>query len=76
MSCAPARNDSRLMRPASFLFPGRSIDKAIDPASLHAACRSATGAANMVPLRDFEALLKTLMAFDGLAKTLRAGVPR
>ena len=37
----------RLARPAPFLFPGRSTDKAIDPASLHAACRSATNAAGL-----------------------------
>jgi site-specific recombinase XerD len=37
----------RLVRPASFLFPGRSSDQAIDPASLHAACRSATSAAGL-----------------------------
>jgi 2-dehydro-3-deoxyphosphooctonate aldolase (KDO 8-P synthase) len=31
---------------------------------------------NMVPLREFEALLKTLMAFDGIAKNLQASAPR
>ena len=31
---------------------------------------------NMVPLRDFEALLRTLMAFDAVAKNLQAGTPR
>ena len=37
----------RLAHPASFLFPGRSADKAIEPAVLHAACRSATVAAGL-----------------------------
>jgi site-specific recombinase XerD len=37
----------RLARPSSFLFPGRSADKPIDPTSLHAACRSATNAAGL-----------------------------
>ena len=41
------RNYSRLAHPASFLFPGRSADKAIEPAVLHAACRSATVAAGL-----------------------------
>jgi 2-dehydro-3-deoxyphosphooctonate aldolase (KDO 8-P synthase) len=31
---------------------------------------------NMVPLREFEALLKVLMAFDAVAKNLRASAPR
>jgi 2-dehydro-3-deoxyphosphooctonate aldolase (KDO 8-P synthase) len=31
---------------------------------------------NMVPLREFEALLKMLMAFDAVAKNLRASAPR
>jgi hypothetical protein len=30
----------------------------------------------MVPLREFEALLATLMAFDRIAKNLQAGAPR
>jgi len=41
------RNYWRLAHPASFLFPGRSADKAIEPAVLHAACRSATVAAGL-----------------------------
>ena len=31
---------------------------------------------NMVPLREFEALLKMLMAFDAVTKNLRASAPR
>jgi 2-dehydro-3-deoxyphosphooctonate aldolase (KDO 8-P synthase) len=31
---------------------------------------------NMVPLREFEGLLKMLMAFDAVAKNLRASAPR
>jgi len=31
---------------------------------------------NMVPLREFEALLRMLMAFDAVAKNLRASAPR
>jgi 2-dehydro-3-deoxyphosphooctonate aldolase (KDO 8-P synthase) len=31
---------------------------------------------NMVPLREFESLLRPLMAFDGIAKQLRASLPR
>jgi len=31
---------------------------------------------NMVPLREFESLLRTLMAFDAIAKNLRASAPR
>jgi hypothetical protein len=30
----------------------------------------------MVPLREFEALLKMLMAFDAVTKNLRASAPR
>src|SRR5208337_3352958 len=41
------RNYWRLAHPASFLFPGRWADKAIEPAVLHAACRSATAAAGL-----------------------------
>ena len=41
------RNYWRLAHPASFLFPGCSADKAIEPAVLHAACRSATVAAGL-----------------------------
>jgi site-specific recombinase XerD len=37
----------RLARPTPFLFPGRPSDKAINPAVLHAACRSATAAAGL-----------------------------
>jgi 2-dehydro-3-deoxyphosphooctonate aldolase (KDO 8-P synthase) len=31
---------------------------------------------NMVPLREFEALVKTLMGFDALAKNLAKGLAR
>jgi len=37
----------RLARPASFLFPGRTQDKAVEPNVLHAACRSARTAAGI-----------------------------
>lgn len=37
----------RLARPASFLFPGRTPDKPIEPNVLHAACRSARAAAGI-----------------------------
>jgi len=41
------RSYYRLAHPVSFLFPGRSADKPIDPTVLHAACRSATAAAGL-----------------------------
>ncbi len=37
----------RRTRPPSFLFPGRSADKPIEPTVLHAACRSAAAAAGL-----------------------------
>ena len=37
----------RLARPKSWLFPGRSEDKPIEPNVLHAACRSAVAAAGL-----------------------------
>jgi integrase/recombinase XerD len=37
----------RLARPKSWLFPGRGEDKPIEPNVLHAACRSAVGAAGL-----------------------------
>jgi site-specific recombinase XerD len=37
----------RLMRPSSFLFPGRSADKPIEPTVPHAARRSAAAAAGL-----------------------------
>jgi len=37
----------RLARPKSWLFPGRSADKPIEPNVLHAACRSAVAAAGL-----------------------------
>ena len=37
----------RLARPPLFLFPGRTSDTPIDPTVLHAACRSATAAAEL-----------------------------
>jgi len=37
----------RLARPERFLFPGRGPDKPIEPAVLHAACRSAAAAAGL-----------------------------
>jgi integrase/recombinase XerD len=37
----------RLTWPPLFLFPGRTPDKPIEPTVLHAACRSATAAAEL-----------------------------
>jgi site-specific recombinase XerD len=37
----------RLARPGHWLFPGRDADRPIDPATLHAACRSARAAAGI-----------------------------
>ena len=37
----------RLVRPRPFLFPGRPADTPIEPSVLHAACRSATAAAEL-----------------------------
>ena len=37
----------RLARPRPFLFPGRPADTPIEPSVLHAACRSATAAAEL-----------------------------
>ncbi len=37
----------RLARPRPFLFPGRPADRPIEPSVLHAACRSATAAAEL-----------------------------
>ncbi len=37
----------RLTRPSLFLFPGRTLDKPIEPTVLHAACRSAAAAAGI-----------------------------
>ena len=37
----------RLAHPSLFLFPGRTSDTPIDPTVLHAACRSATAAAEL-----------------------------
>ncbi len=37
----------RLARPQVFLFPGRTLDRPIDPTVLHAACRSAAEAAGL-----------------------------
>jgi len=41
------RSYYRLTRPPSYLFPGRTPDKPIDPTVLHAACRLATAAAEL-----------------------------
>jgi integrase len=41
------RSDWRLARPPLYLFPGRTLDKPIEPTVLHAACRSAAAAAGL-----------------------------